>query len=65
MRPAHYASFLPPKRGAVERGWGQIGSSHLNEKFSFEQDATVSYSQSTLKIALNMPMENIDINIEV
>ena len=24
------------KRGAVERGWVQVGSSHLNEKFSFE-----------------------------
>ena len=20
----------------IERGWGQVGSSHLNEKFSFE-----------------------------
>ena len=32
--------FMPlsfhQKRGAIERGWGQVGSSHLNEKFSFE-----------------------------
>ena len=29
------------KRGAIERGWGQAGSSYLNEKLSFEKDATV------------------------
>jgi len=35
MRAAFYASLLPQKRGAIEGGWGQVGSSHLNEKFSF------------------------------
>ena len=37
------ASFLPPKkRGNRERMGARIGHSHLNEKLSFEWDATVA-----------------------
>ena len=38
------------KRGAIERGWGQVGSSHLNEKFTFEQDATVVLQMLTVQL---------------
>ena len=43
MRAAFYASFLAPKKRGNRERMGQVGSSHLNEKFSFEQDATVGH----------------------
>ena len=32
MRAAYITSFLPPKKGAIVRGWGSVGSSQLNKK---------------------------------
>ena len=40
---------FPKKKGAEEEGWGQVGSSHLNEKYSFEWEKSPFRDTGTME----------------